>query len=247
MEVADGSTFNLVKRSLEHDEILWIIPDFPNAFVQCAGKYLIASPKEDRRHSLIGYSGVTGEKLWTVDVSNYGTARINPFLPQEPCSICGEILIHQDLAAVLLSVGKLLVLELFSGRQHALIPDFGTNVFLTNDGKVYEMTKNRYGFADLQEGKYIPVRQDWGTTDKEIFAGGFLTRFSLSVNHVYGCTTSGLLFTLHRDSGRILEKQKLPLPIDGFVPAIYFPYIIGLRLIVLDNEGTIHLYKLSPQ
>jgi hypothetical protein len=247
MEVADGSTFNLVKRSLEHDEILWTIPDFPNAFVKCAGKYLVASLKEDRPHRLIGYSSVTGEKLWTVDVSNYGTARINPFLPEEPCSICGEVLTHQDLAAVPLSVGKLLVLELLSGRQHALIPDFGTNVFLTNDGQVYEMTKNRYGFVDLQEGKYTPVREDWGIIDKEIFAGGFLTRFSLSVNHVYGCTNNGLLFMLRRDSGGILEKQRLPLPTDGFVPTINFSHIIGERLIVLDNEGGIHLYNVSSQ
>jgi len=186
MEVADGSTFNLVKRSLEHDEIHWTIPDFPNAFVKCAEKYLVASLKEDRPHTLIGYSGVTGEKLWTVDVSNYGTAKINPFLSDEPCRIYGEVLIHQDFAVLSLSVGKLLVLELFSGRQHALIPDFGDNVFLTNDGKVYEMTKNRYGFVNLQEGKYTPVKREWGTTDKEIFAGGFLTRFSLYVNHVYG-------------------------------------------------------------
>lgn len=241
-EGPSGRGFDLSSISLKNDAALWTISDFPNAFVTCAGTHILVLLKDDKPHNLSAYSCKTGEKTWEVDVAGYGAAKPNPFRPEEPCSINGNILIHQEFVVLSLSIGKLLVLDLASGRQHALIPEIGQNIFLTPDGLVYELTKDRYGFADLSNGKYTAVKTDWIRQDKEIHAGGALTRFSVSGNYAFACTTGGMLFCLDKNTGHIVWKQKLPLPVDGFIPADFSPRLIGDRLVITDNEGTLHVY-----
>jgi hypothetical protein len=242
-EVQRGGVYSLVKVGFANNTY-WEIEDTPNVLLQCNTDYVIAVLIDTRVDTIRGYSCKTGEFYWEVNVSGYGKSRPNPLLPEQPCSIAGDVRIFGERVLVSLSVDKLLVLDAKTGKEVALYSDVSDRLFVSNEGLVYELLPDRYAILNLNTADRAVIKSPWQGKDLSVTSGGGLTKFTVHGRYLFGCgISSSRVFVMDAITGVILWSENLPS--GEFIPFDYRPQFASGRLFIRDSKYTVYVYSVD--